>query len=123
MNNYLRSFIIGSSLPVFISFFLRVATLDNKIKNYSYKSYSIIAPLYLGLMNMISLCLTANYNIPLRRRLIIIGIISPIIVILFAKLIGSYNFTRDEWIKYSIKLLIKHFLIYNTVIYFLEKNV
>ena len=123
MNEYLKSFVIGSSLPVFFLFFLKVASLDNNIKNYSYKTYTFIAPLYFGIMNMISRYLQNKYNLTLRERFLLIGIISPIIVMIFAKLMNSYNITEKEWIRYYIRLFLKHFLTYNLIIYFLEANI
>ena len=117
MEDYLKSFIIGSSLPVFITFFLSVAKINNNIKNYSYKSYTIISPLYFGIVNMLSLYYLKNYD-----RFIFTGLISPLIVIIFAKSFNSYNFSFNEWLYYSLKIIIKHFIIWNLVIRYLEKK-
>ena len=46
MNEYVKSFVIGSSWPVFILYFLAVAGYGDKI-NVSYKNYTFIAPLFL----------------------------------------------------------------------------
>ena len=46
----LKHFIIGSSLPIFILHFYLV--FNNKNKNYSFFLYTIIAPLFIGLMNI-----------------------------------------------------------------------
>jgi len=123
MSNYLRSFVIGSSLPVFFLFFYKVAHISNTIKNYPYTQYSLIAPLYFGIMNAISLFIATRYSLTLRQRLLLIGAISPIIVISLAKIINSYNFTNEEWIRYAIRVIIKHILVFNVIIYALEKNV
>lgn len=117
---YLRSFIIGSSWLVFVLFFLSVMRISNKIRNYSYKSYTIIAPLYLGLMNTFSLYLARRFNLTMRQRYVVIGLISPIIVIIFAKITSAYNFTASEWFRYSLRIIIKHFLIFNIIVYYLE---
>lgn len=121
MNSYLRSFVIGSSLLVVLPFLLRVATLRDK--NYSYESYSILAPLYFGLMNMLSLCISNNFNLTLRQRYVTIGLISPIIVISFAKILGTYTFSTKEWVLYCLRIMVFHFLTYNISIYLLESYV
>lgn len=118
MSKYLKSFVIGSSYLVFLPFITSVAQLTRKTKNYSYKTYSFIAPLYLGLMNALSHMLSKS----LEKRLLLIGIISPIIVMTFATLIKSYNLSNNKWNEYYIRLFMKHFLIYNVIVYFLEKN-
>ena len=118
MNGYLKSFIIGSSWPVIILFLIVVARLKNK--NYRYDTYSMIAPVYLGLMNMLSLYLARRYNLSLRMRYVVIGLISPLIVIAIGMSLGSYNFTCREWQLYSMRLIVKHFLIFNVIVYLLE---
>lgn len=117
---YLKSFIIGSSWFVFVLFFISVMKISNKIKNYSYESYTIIAPLYLGLMNAFSLYLARTFNLTLRQRYILIGLISPIIVIIFARITNSYNFSPNQWYSYYLRITIKHFLIFNIIVYYLE---
>lgn len=123
MNKYLRSFVIGSSLPVVILYFLRVMNIGDDVKNYSYEAYSIIAPLYFGLMNMLSLYASENFGWDLRKRLIITGLLSPLIVMTVARVFGSYNFVQADWFSYFIRIFINHFLTYNVIIYFLENNV
>lgn len=117
---YLKSFIIGSSWLVFVLFFLSIMKISNNLRNYSYKSYTIIAPLYLGLMNAFSLYLARRFNLTMRQRYIAIGLISPIIVIIFTKITGAYNFSPAQWYRYYLRIIIKHFLIFNIIIYYLE---
>ncbi len=121
--SYLRSFIIGASFPVFILFFLSVRNIPDLIKNYTYEDYTIIAPVYLGLMNALSLYLATYFGLSLRMRYVLIGIISPLIVITVARSIRSYNYNRTEWNSYYLQLVIKHFLIFNIIVYNLEKNI
>jgi hypothetical protein len=54
-------------------------------------------------------------------RYIIIGIISPLVVIIFAYMTHSYNFNGEEWRKYAVALVVQHFLIFNVIVYGLEK--
>ena len=119
-SKYLKSFIIASSFPIFFTFFLKVASIDDSIKNYSYETYTIIAPLYFGIMNVLATILQNKTNLSKKDIYFYFGIVSPLIVITFAKLSKSYNFTKEEWMKYSVRLFIKHFLIYRICIYFLE---
>lgn len=127
MNNniirYLRAFIIGSSFVVILPFISKVASLDEDDMNYTYQTYSFIAPLYLGIMNMISLYLADQFNLSLRERYLLIGTISPLIVASFAYLTGKYNFNQTEWISYAVRLWVKHFLTFNVVIFLIEKYI
>jgi len=118
MNGYLKSFIIGSSWPVVMLFFLLVSKLKNK--NYSYEAYTMIAPVYLGLMNMLSLCIARKYKLSLRMRYVVIGILSPLIIIAIATSQGAYNFTDKEWARYAMRVIIEHFFVFNVIVYSLE---
>ena len=50
---YLKEFVIGSSLPVVIIFLY--GFYNFKKDNYSYFDYSLLAPLWFGIWNIISL--------------------------------------------------------------------
>ena len=119
--SYLKSFVIGSSYITLLPFLTTVIRLENI--NYTYGSYSLIAPLYLGLMNMLSLYLSKKLDLTLRKRMLMIGIISPLIVILISYMLKTYNFEGYEWIIYGIRLVIKHLMVYNIIMYLLEKNI
>ena len=119
-NSYIRSFVIGSSLPVFMHFFLSVQKIDNKLKNYTYEDYSIIAPLYLGFMNMISLYIGRQFGLTLRERLFYISLISVVFVNIIARYAKSYNYSKKEWMKYTLWIFLKHLFTYNILIYLLE---
>jgi hypothetical protein len=121
--NYLRAFVIGSSFLVFLPHFIAVAGLDETKINYTYKQYTFVAPLYYGLMNMISLFLAIQLQLSDRFRYLIIGTISPLIVVSFSYLSKTYNYNNTEWLNYGVNLFIKHFLIWNVIIYLLNKYV
>lgn len=116
--DYLKSFIVGSSFPVFIFFFLSVMNLPHK--NYSYEFYTIIAPLYLGTMNMLSLYLARYYKLNLRERYLLIGILSPLIVISAVFLTGAYPFNSVSKLHYMLRIIMIHFIIFNFVVYYIE---
>lgn len=123
MSEYLRAFVIGSSYLVFFPHFLAVGMSDNKQLNYSYKEYTFVAPVYLGLINMISLYFANIYNLSRRMRYVIFGSISPILVSSFSLIFQTYNYTNERWIIYVIGLFIKHFLIFNIIIFSLDKYI
>jgi hypothetical protein len=120
---YLRAFVIGSSFLVFFPHFAAVANLDEKKLNYTYKQYTFVAPIYYGLMNIISLFLAILFNLSDRYRYILIGILSPLIVVSFSYFFKTYDYEGNEWAKYGIGLFIKHFLIWNIIVYYLNKFV
>jgi hypothetical protein len=118
---YLRAFVIGSSFLVFLPHFIAVAGLDEANLNYTYKQYTFVAPLYYGLMNMISLFLAIQFHLSNRQRYLLIGTLSPLIVISFSYIFKTYDYKGYEWLRYGIGLFIKHFLIWNIVVYFLNE--
>jgi hypothetical protein len=120
---YLRAFVIGSSFPVFLPHFIAVAGLDESTINYTYKQYSFIAPLYYGLMNMLSLYIAFRLKLSDRQRYILIGAVSPLIVMLFSYIFKTYDYQGTEWITYGAGLFAKHFLIWNTIVYYLNRVV
>lgn len=121
MSNYLQSFIVGSSFPVLFPFFAAVARLPSSIKNYTYEDYTLLAPLYLGLMNVLATYLGERFDLSPRQRYVLVGVISPLIVIAIAYSLRSYNYTQCEWIRYSLMLIVKHFLVFNVIVYSIEK--
>lgn len=121
--NYLRSFVIGSSLLVFLPHFIAVANLDEAKLNYTYKQYTFVAPTYYGLMNMLSLYIALTFNLSRRQRYLLIGTISPLIVTSASYLFKTYKYKGIEWLRYGSGLFIKHFLIWNLVVFFLDKFV
>jgi len=120
---YLRAFVIASSFLVVLPHFIAVASLDESKINYTYKQYTFIAPLYYGVMNMISLYLALQFNLSNRQRYLLIGTISPLIVVLSAYLFKTYQYEDTQWLSYGIRLFIMHFLIWNIVVYHLNNEV
>jgi hypothetical protein len=122
MNGYLRSFVIGASFPVFILWYISVSRRTDK--KYSYELYSMINPLYFGLMNMLSLYLSKIYGWDLRKRLFIISVISATVVCAFSTLTGQYVVTHPiQYYQYCLKVFIGHLITYNVIIYYLEKHI
>ena len=125
-DKYLKSFVIGSSMPVFMNFFLSVQNIQNRDpqkSRYTYEQYTIVAPLYLGFMNMIALYVGNTFGLSLRQRLLVISLISAAFVAGLAKLNVSYQFTDREWLDYFAWILLKHLFTYNVLIYLLEVTI
>lgn len=119
---YLKQFVIGTSVLVVWQFLYAVHNLGKK-KTYSYYHYSIIAPLWFGLWNVISLLLAEKFNLSSRARFLLITPITFLISILIVKTIGAYNYSQSEWVQYYIRLFIRHFITWNIIIFYLEKYI
>jgi len=119
---YLKQFVIGSSFPVFVWFYYAVAKQQPK-KNYEYFNYTMIAPVWFGLWNIISLIIAEKYNLSMENRFLLISVISSICVMIIATNLESYDFTAEEWNSYYIYIFIKYMITWNLIIYNLEKNI
>jgi hypothetical protein len=118
---YLTSFIVGSSIIVSFHFLMSVMTSDPNKRNYKYKHYSILAPLYFGCMNMLSLYISKKFNFDMKTRYVITSIMSFSFVNIFARIFKMYKFTKTQWMNYHINIIIKHIFSY-IIIYLLETN-
>ena len=52
---YLKAFTIGTSGPVWFHHMALMGLTDEKDYNFSFKDYSLVAPIYYGLMTMLAL--------------------------------------------------------------------
>ena len=120
--NYLKGFIIGSSLPVFALFLYNVSKMKNI--NYSYENYSLLAPLYFGIMTCFILLLQNKTKMSLRLSVFIISILSSLFVSILITIIKAYNFTKiSRWIKQYLIITTFHLFTYNIIIFLLLKNI
>ena len=119
---YLKSFIIGSSYPVFSSFYYAVYNSQPK-KTYTYYNYTMIAPLWFGLWNIISLMLAKHFDLNLRMRYVVVSILSAFSIMTIATYLKSYEFTNAEWLKYYLYMFIKYMIVWNLIIYSIEKYI
>ena len=120
--NYLKSFLIGANILVVAMFYISVQL--NKKKNYTFDQYAFIAPMYFGVMNIISTIIAKKYKIGLRQRVFYTSLISPFLVLTFVNLTGSYPFTTmKDWIIYFTRIFTLHFIAWNVIIYNIEKNI
>ena len=117
---YLKDFVIGSSIVVVVPFFYMVYNHQSK-KKYSYYNYSLLAPVWFGLWNIISLIIAEKYNLSDRLRFLIISIISLLTIYIISHF--YYNKTKKERIYYYLQQFIKYMLTWNIVIYNLNKYI
>lgn len=122
-NQYLRAFVIGSSSLVILPYFLVVSSFKKEKFNYDYKSYTFLAPIALGLMNVVSLLLANQFQLSKRNRFLLTSILAPTFVAMSVIFNKVYNYTQTEWINHIVKLYIFYFLIWNIVVYNLDKYV
>ena len=97
----------------------------NKISKYSYftyYSYTLRHPIYLGVMNIISLIIADHFKLSKRMRFVIIAIISSIIIMITTTIDNIYNWTtKREQIQYYINLFIGYMFLWNIIVYNIDK--
>ena len=120
---YLREFVIGSSYFVFLPFYYSVKNRQDNTKNYSYYHYTLVAPVWLGLWNIISLIIAEHFGLSKRQRFLVVSIISSLTIMSIAFYFKTYNFTRKEWRTYFLNIFIKYLLLWNIVVFYLDKYV
>ena len=118
---YLKQFIIGSSYPVLFSFYYSVKNSQPK-KTYKYYNYTLAAPVWFGVWNIISLMLAERLNLTNNMRFILISIISSLSIMIIATKLKSYKFNSKEWRNYYFYILVKYLIVWNFVILNIEKN-
>ena len=119
---YLKEFIIGSSYFVFLPFFYAV---KNSLleRNYSYYQYTLISPVWFGIWNVISLIIAKYFGLSTRLRFLLISIISYISIILIVSYFKTYKLSPVEWRKYYLSQFIRYLLIWNIVVFYLNKYI
>jgi signal transduction histidine kinase len=129
MNTQLiKGFVVGSSWPVFVLFFMgfysysynKKINENNCLSKYlnidPYYFYTIMAPLYLGTMTSIAIYLHQNYDISIEKSFLIISLISAFITSLAITICSIYNFSDERLKEQYLRLIIYHLIIYNLVI-------
>jgi hypothetical protein len=122
INPYLRAFVIGSSVLVFLPYFLVVKSMVTK--NYSYDDYTLLAPIGLGVFNVLSLVLANKLNLSRKNRFLMISVLAPTFVTFFIYFIKAYNYTTvNQWFNHIWKLYLFYFIVFNFVVYYLDKHI
>ena len=118
---YLKELIVGSSVFIYLHFLLSVQSVK-KYTNYSYEQYSLVVPLYFGILNVISAIYSQHFKLSTIQRFGSILIISYLITIISVTCNKSYNFTKNQWIRYYITLFIMYCLSWS-IIYLIESSI
>jgi len=124
---YLREFIIGSSFPVVFLFFYYTyqhitSKDDSKYKyKYSYLQYTMVAPLWFGIWNIISLKIAEKYRLSVRQRFLVVSFLSILSIYLIAHQV--YNKTQEEWYVYYRNQFIRYMVTWNIIIYYINKYI
>jgi hypothetical protein len=122
-NQYLRAFVIGSSFFVFIPYFIAVRSFDKKLLNYNYENYTLFAPIGLGLYNVFSLYIANKFNLTKRNRFLFISILAPTLVVFNVYFLKAYNYTSiQQWFNHIWKLYLLYFIVFNFIVYYLDKH-
>ena len=116
---YLREFIIGSSFPVVAGFFYG-AYLSNTRK-YTYFHYTMMAPLWFGLWNILSLIISEKYKLSRKISYFIVSILSLPVIFMLAHRLNDK--TKEEWNRYYIKRFISYMFVWNIIIYTIDKYI
>jgi hypothetical protein len=117
---YLKQFLCGANILTILPFYL--AVYYSKDKNYGYFEYTLIAPFWFGLWNIISYIIAQKFNLTNNQRFIGISILTSLIVMITSTYFKTYNNTKKEWLIYYIGIFIKYMLIWNLIIRTLENN-
>ena len=125
--DYLKAFTIGTSGPVWFQHMASLALIDDNYYNYSFKAYSLIAPIYYGLMAMFALYIGKTFNLSLSERLFITSIISICFVVLLMYFVSKKyykpykSYTTKEWFSYILRNGARHLINFNLIIYYFTK--
>ena len=119
---YLKDFVLGSSYLVFLPYFYSVHN-SQSTKNYSYYEYTLVAPVWFGIWNIISLIIAEYFGLSKRLRFFIVSILSSFSIMAIAYNFKTYTFTNEEWIKYFFYIFLKYLFVWNIVIYNLDKYI
>ena len=122
-NEYLRAFVIGSSFLVFFPYFYIVYGFKRENFNFDYKIYTFLAPPALGLMNVISLFVANKLNINKKFRFLLTSLIAPTLVLFTVIIFNIYNYTQKEWVSHIINLYLLYFIVFNAIVYYLDKYI
>ena len=117
---YLKQFLCGANILTVLPFYLAVNY--SKDKNYSYFDYTLVAPFWFGLLNVLSFIVAQKYNLSNNQRFIGISILTSLIVMCVSTYFKTYDHTKKEWLNYYVGIFIKYMLIWNLIIRTIETS-
>tara|TARA_Y100000389_G_scaffold203857_1_gene253777 strand:+ start:863 stop:1681 length:819 start_codon:yes stop_codon:yes gene_type:complete len=124
LKEYVLAFIVGSSILAYILWVLSLRKVDIDYYNFDGYLYFILVPVYIGIMNVLSLYFSKKYGISNITRLLVTSLISSLIVINLVYRLKLYNWKdKNKKKRYPLMSFIGHFLTYFIVIYVLENSI
>ena len=116
----LKSFVIGSSIISYIIILLVVIYLfKTKEATFDYYRYTVLAPIGIGTLSLLSKYVSINYNISLKKSYLFFSLLSATFVsINISRDDGAYNFSSTQrWFIQYILIFVGHMFMYNGIIY------
>ena len=126
--NILTGFIIGSSFPVFLLFFLGFARLKKYIDKENcfynifgdnmdiYFVYTIIAPLYLGIMSACAVAIHEFTKLPIIYSFLITHIASALFISILITKCDIYEYNFKKLNQQYFNIIISHIIAYSIVV-------
>jgi len=74
-------------------------------------------------MNVVSLWLANRYGLSPRERFLAISVLAPTLVLATVAWFGIYNYTTYQWIEHILELYLVYFIVWNVIVYHLDKYV
>ena len=126
MEKALKAFLVGSSFPAFILFFIGFHAYSGKFRRKNcinqwfsmepYFFYTLIAPLYMGSMSVLAVLLAKYAKISVRASFFAVSIVSFLIVSAAITVCDIYQFSKKRLREQYVRLLGYHIFLYNVVI-------
>ena len=126
MRDIVTAFIVGSSFPAFFLFFIGFYSYqgrfdqDNCLENTfgldPYYAYTLLAPLYIGMMSAIAAYLSSTYELSTKVAFGIISFVSAIIVSIAITQCDIYRFDRERLYEQYVRLVFYHALLYVLIV-------
>ena len=113
---YVKQFVIASSILAMIPFLVAVNLSQHK--NYTYFGYSIVAPIWLGFLNVVSLVIANRLGLTTNNRFILITAISYLSSLAIVEYTNSYQPLPDN---YWLWLLVIHLIYWNIIVRYIEQ--
>lgn len=122
----LKSFVLGTSILAALPHLIIVGLLRYP-PDFSYPLYSVMAPLYFGIMNALGVVLAQHFKWSLRERLFYISLISITFIVALNYFISSRyykpysKYSPQEWVMYILRNGVLHLFVFNVILYSIEK--
>ena len=121
---HVLSFVIGSCILVYMMWVISLRRIDMNYYNFSGYNYFILAPLYFGIINVLSFYIAKKTGSSNLTRLLVTSIISSLIVINLVYRYKLYNWKdRKKKYRYPLMSITGHLITYFIIIYILERNI